>query len=280
MVVGEGAAPPPRKHGGPGQPWLDQETAFLIDAYEERWYALKRGQLKAHQWEEVASGVAARLGLIRPPKSGTQCRHKIEKLRQRYRAERQRSVPSRWPFFERMERLEHGPSPISVRPPPPHPLPVAEGHKEEEEEEEEEVEDEEGSEGVDGSGEDGAEEEDDEEEEEEKFNGNTRRINGILNEDELLHPKISRSKRYGGEDSSGDGERGALRELVVTVKRFREGFVRMEMKRMELMREMERDWIQMETRRAEMLVDSQRHLFDTISRAVRSIKKPKHSPTT
>ncbi|CAA6658847.1 unnamed protein product [Spirodela intermedia] len=254
MVVGEGAAPPPRKHGGPGQPWLDQETAFLIDAYEERWYALKRGQLKAHQWEEA-------------PKSGTQCRHKIEKLRQRYRAERQRSVPSRWPFFERMERLEHGPSPISVRPPPPHPPPVAEGHKEEEEEEEEE-EDEEGSEGVDGSGEDGAEEEDDEEEEEEKFNGNTRRINGILNEDELLHPKISRSKR------------GALRELVVTVKRFREGFVRMEMKRMELMREMERDWIQMETRRAEMLVDSQRHLFDTISRAVRSIKKPKHSPTT
>ena len=237
--------PPPRKHGGPGQPWLEQETAFLIDAYEERWYALNRGQLKAHQWEEVASGVGARLGLLRAPKSGTQCRHKIEKLRGRYRAEKQLSCPSRWPLFDRMERLETGPSPVPVHPPPP----LIKLRRRQSEEDDDESND------------------DEEEEDGFGFPGSRKVNNGKFT-----------SKSYSDEDSDRDGERGVLRGLVLTVKRFREGFVRMEMRRIEMMREMEREWMQTETRRSEMLVESQRQFLEFISRAVRSVKKPKRSP--
>ncbi|PKU72926.1 hypothetical protein MA16_Dca007489 [Dendrobium catenatum] len=105
----------PRKFN-PGSPWTDQETGHLIDAYEERWYSLKRGQLKAQQWEEVAADVATRCGFTIPSKNGTQCRHKIEKLRKRYRSERLRPIRSSWPFFDRIDRMERGPLPISALP--------------------------------------------------------------------------------------------------------------------------------------------------------------------
>ncbi|KAF5192592.1 Alcohol dehydrogenase transcription factor Myb/SANT-like family protein [Thalictrum thalictroides] len=74
----------------PPIPWAHIETVNLIEAYQEKWYSLKRGQLKASQWEEVASDVAARCGFKELSKSATQCRHKMEKLRKRYRTEKQR----------------------------------------------------------------------------------------------------------------------------------------------------------------------------------------------
>ncbi|XP_021762995.1 trihelix transcription factor ASIL1-like [Chenopodium quinoa] len=101
-------------------PWSHEETLNLIKAYQEKWYSLKRGQLKASQWEEVAITVAARCGLDDPSKSGTQCRHKIEKLRKRYRAEKQKMGPNYnyhnhpWIYFSLMDQLERGPLPISA----------------------------------------------------------------------------------------------------------------------------------------------------------------------
>ncbi|XP_021720036.1 trihelix transcription factor ASIL1-like [Chenopodium quinoa] len=101
-------------------PWSHEETLNLIKAYQEKWYSLKRGQLKASQWEEVAITVAARCGLDDPSKSGTQCRHKIEKLRKRYRAEKQKMGPNfnyhnhPWIYFSLMDQLERGPLPISA----------------------------------------------------------------------------------------------------------------------------------------------------------------------
>ncbi|XP_078429684.1 uncharacterized protein LOC144701793 [Wolffia australiana] len=214
------AANPPllRKHGGPGQPWLDQETFFLIDAYEERWYALNRGQLKAHQWEEVAHGVASRLRLPRAPKSGTQCRHKIEKLRQRFRAERLRPSPSSWPFFHRMARLDLGPSPLSARPPLEE---IAE--------------------------------------------------NDAVFPDQIQEDDDDRPIKLRVEDDSSSGDW----DLAATVRKFRRGFVRMEMRRLEIMKEMERDWIRMENRRTELMVESQKRLFEAVSSAVLSLKKAK-----
>ncbi|KNA16552.1 hypothetical protein SOVF_088090 [Spinacia oleracea] len=105
-------------------PWSHEETLNLIKAYQEKWYSLKRGQLKASQWEEVAVTVAARCGLDDPSKSGTQCRHKIEKLRKRYRAEKQKLAPNfnyhnhPWIYFSLMDQLERGPLPISAVAPP------------------------------------------------------------------------------------------------------------------------------------------------------------------
>ncbi|KAK9162752.1 hypothetical protein Syun_003654 [Stephania yunnanensis] len=101
-------------------PWSHLETVRLIETYQEKWYSLKRGQLKANQWEEVAVTVAARCGYDEPSKTATQCRHKMEKLRKRYRSERQRCASnasaSAWPYFHLMDYMERGPLPIAARP--------------------------------------------------------------------------------------------------------------------------------------------------------------------
>ena len=101
-------------------PWTQDETVNLIQAYKDKWYSLKRGQLRANQWEEVAVTVAARCGYDynEPSKSSVQCRHKMEKLRQRYRSEKQRLAGSgggvcAWQYFDLMDQLDRGPMPIS-----------------------------------------------------------------------------------------------------------------------------------------------------------------------
>ncbi|XP_031745092.1 uncharacterized protein LOC101222941 [Cucumis sativus] len=104
-------------------PWTHQETIHLIHAYQDKWYSLERGQLKSNQWEEVAVTVAARCGYSHfdPSKTSVQCRHKMEKLRQRLRSEKHRlstgtQSSSRWLYFDLMNNLLRGPLPISARP--------------------------------------------------------------------------------------------------------------------------------------------------------------------
>ncbi|KAJ4712623.1 Trihelix transcription factor [Melia azedarach] len=70
--------------------WTHDETLALINAYGARWLSLNRGNLRTSDWDAVSSAV-----LDSSPgasKSSIQCRHKIEKLRKRYRAEKQRSL--------------------------------------------------------------------------------------------------------------------------------------------------------------------------------------------
>ncbi|XP_072978683.1 uncharacterized protein [Typha angustifolia] len=256
---------PPRKPT-PGQPWSHLETVRLIDSYEERWYSLKRGQLKAQQWEEVAAEVAARCGFDSPSKTGTQCRHKIEKLRKRYRAERIRPVRSIWPYFDRMDRMERGPLPISVRPPPQAAAAASSSDEEEDA---------------------------DDDDEDERIASNTRSINGILREGffgaSRNPPPRKRSDFYeeqGEEEEEEEEEeengnvdlglrRRAASQLAAAVRGFGDGLVRMEKRRMELMREIENDWMEMETKRAEMVVEAQRCLVETIAGAFGSVKKAK-----
>lgn len=94
--------------------WTHDETVALIDAYRERWISLRRGYLRTVDWEAVAATVASKCGHIESPiKSSDQCRHKMEKLRQRYRAEKQRCVAvfpgkfsSGWMFFKGLSFLD------------------------------------------------------------------------------------------------------------------------------------------------------------------------------
>ncbi|KAL5560526.1 hypothetical protein UlMin_036737 [Ulmus minor] len=97
--------------------WSHDETVALIDSYRDKWYSLRRGNLKATHWQEVADAVARRCPTATPPKTAVQCRHKMEKLRKRYRTELQsaRSMPvlrftSSWVHFKRMDSMEKGPS--------------------------------------------------------------------------------------------------------------------------------------------------------------------------
>ncbi|XP_022145769.1 trihelix transcription factor ASIL1 [Momordica charantia] len=107
---------------GQAFPWTHQETLHLIHAYQDKWYALQRGQLRSSQWEEIAANVAARCGYtghLHPSKTAVQCRHKMEKLRQRFRAEKRRlshATASPWPYFDLINNLLRGPLPISARP--------------------------------------------------------------------------------------------------------------------------------------------------------------------
>ncbi|KAK6262801.1 hypothetical protein QUC31_008617 [Theobroma cacao] len=90
--------------------WSKEETLALIEAYKEKWFALRRGNLKAPDWDAVSTAVtsAADPGTT---KSSVQCRHKIEKLRKRYRAEKQRSLKnpgkfsSSWDLFPLLDSM-------------------------------------------------------------------------------------------------------------------------------------------------------------------------------
>ncbi|XP_015896666.3 protein FIP2 [Ziziphus jujuba] len=96
--------------------WTQDETHVLIEAYRDRWYALRRRSLRALDWDAISAIVARRCPLTLPPKSSIQCRHKMEKLRKRYKTEKQRSVAnpgrffSSWVLFQLMESLENGSS--------------------------------------------------------------------------------------------------------------------------------------------------------------------------
>ncbi|XWS49653.1 hypothetical protein CRYUN_Cryun12cG0021700 [Craigia yunnanensis] len=102
--------PPPQSFSATGTRrvptpcWSKEETLALISAYKEKWFALRRGNLKASDWDVVSAAVssAADPGTT---KSSVQCQCKIEKLRKRYRAEKQRSLKnpdkfsSSWDLF-------------------------------------------------------------------------------------------------------------------------------------------------------------------------------------
>ncbi|XP_019159269.1 PREDICTED: trihelix transcription factor ASIL2 [Ipomoea nil] len=102
--------------------WSHDETVALIDAYRDKWYSLRRGNLRANHWQEVAEDIAVRCP-VDPPKTSMQCRHKMEKLRKRYRAEIQRAASygggstrrycSTWIHFKRMDAMERGPDAAS-----------------------------------------------------------------------------------------------------------------------------------------------------------------------
>ncbi|KAJ6704030.1 TRIHELIX TRANSCRIPTION FACTOR ASIL2-LIKE [Salix viminalis] len=86
--------------------WTQEESIALIKAYRDKWYSVNRGHLRVADWEAVAAAV--------PSKSSLQCRHKIEKLRKRYRAEKQKCLKypgrffSSWDLFPLLDSIEIG----------------------------------------------------------------------------------------------------------------------------------------------------------------------------
>lgn len=92
--------------------WTHDETLTLIEAYKERWFGLGRGSLKASDWDDVSAAVCSDSG----NKSSVQCRHKIEKLRKRYRTEKQRGLTfpgkffSSWDLFPLLDSMNFVPS--------------------------------------------------------------------------------------------------------------------------------------------------------------------------
>ncbi|KAJ9697261.1 hypothetical protein PVL29_009172 [Vitis rotundifolia] len=269
------SSPPNRPKKAQPLPWSHQETTHLIQAYQEKWYSLKRGQLKASQWEEVAVTVAARCNYDEPSKSATQCRHKIEKLRKRYRAEKQRIVigaaaSSSWPYFHLMDSLERGPLPISAQPMSVLKYEKAYPYSHNCKPNDDNV----GNDDYSNSSND---------EDSGALKTRSRSINYILQRPAVVNrfavdPKLNWSTER--EETGAvvvEGGNGVVWELAGEMRAFAERFVRMETMKMEMMKETERRRMEMESRRMEMIVESQRKIVETIERALGSNKKLKMS---
>ncbi|KAK4379505.1 hypothetical protein RND71_001367 [Anisodus tanguticus] len=274
--------------------WSHDETISLIDAYRDKWYSLRRGNLRANHWQEVADDVASR-SPIDPPKTAVQCRHKMEKLRKRYRAEIQRAAPyggarshrycSAWVHFKRMDTMERGPNAVTS--------------------DDEDVEDDRQNnvnlygnnnmsnnnssfQGVVSNG------------------GGGFRILGMPGSTPAPAPVPPMAKLYsrfegsvvennpnnygfvkkpdlgkrvvGGEKKkAGD----AMGEMVDAIKVLGDGFVRMERMKMDMARELEEMRMEMEMKRTEMILESQQRIVEVFAEALseKKHKKAKRMPT-
>uniref|UniRef100_A0A803LDJ1 Myb/SANT-like DNA-binding domain-containing protein n=1 Tax=Chenopodium quinoa TaxID=63459 RepID=A0A803LDJ1_CHEQI len=113
ITVTVAAAPPsstPSSSTPQPPPQLSQRaTSVLIDAWGERYMELSRGNLKQKHWKEVADIVSSREDFTKVPKTDIQCKNRIDTVKKKYKVEKQKVVsgcgPSRWPFFDRLDRL-------------------------------------------------------------------------------------------------------------------------------------------------------------------------------
>lgn len=262
-------------HRKPPGPWTEVETNHLIDAYQEKWYALKRGQLKARHWEEVANLVFLRCGGLEPSKSSVQCRHKIEKLRKRYRTEKQQqgiTRGSRWVFFERMDQLENGPRADSVIVP---------------------------------NGRQLTEHDSDTADNNHNHNHNSDHPRSFHYQGGLPLDEAMAAPFLSLKNGSVDGKFAASSrlnvkrrsieppsqqpqfqsqpppqpqpssELAAVIRSLGEGFLRIEQMKLEMQRDNERLRMEMEMKRTEMILESQQHMADVIARALSSKKRAK-----
>lgn len=281
--------------------WSHEETIALIDAYRDKWYSLRRGNLRANHWQEVADDVASRCP-VDLPKTAVQCRHKMEKLRKRYRAEIQRAAPyggarshrycSAWVHFKRMDTMERGPNAIS---PPPS-----------EEEADEDVEanhqnsvkligDLYGNNvntsnrssfpgvvsnggggfriripGMPGSAPPMAKPygrfEDSGVENPNNFGSSKMFRDGFVKKADL-------GKRVVGEGVGEKKKGDPMGEMVAAIKVLGDGFVRMERMKMDMARELEEMRMEMEMKRTEMILESQQRIVDAFAQ---SLSEKKH----
>ncbi|XP_028808790.1 trihelix transcription factor ASIL2 [Neltuma alba] len=296
---------PPSSRRLPPPCWSPDETVALIDAYRDKWYSLGRGNLKATHWQEVADVVTTRCPNASPPKTAVQCRHKMEKLRKRYRTEiqRARSLPvarfnSSWVHFKRMDSMEKGPSPVKAENNSDSPDEIDHDDDEEDQDLYEEFKNAGGSNtrslnklyrnGI-GGGSDGG------------VGGGGFRIRiptgvsiaqpgtkfyGKLGDQKFnsnsnsAAPSSNCSPNYGTrilKERSGLGkrerERDPVGEMVTAIKVLGDGFVRMEHMKMEMAREIETMRMDMEMKRTEMILESQQRIVEAFAKAVSEKKK-------
>ncbi|KAK7303197.1 hypothetical protein RJT34_14099 [Clitoria ternatea] len=276
--------PPPSSRRPPPPCWSHDETVALIDAYRHKWYSLGRVNLKATQWQDVADAVASACPAASPSKTPIQCRHKMEKLRKRYRSEiqRARSLPlsrfnSSWLHFSRMHSLEKGPTSS-----PHHENLLDHDHY---------VKDQNLFEGFKDS----------------HRGSNTAGMNKFLYSNgvggsgggsggfriripTVAQPVSMFCEDVGDREVKGDPRRGfekkrerdPVGEMVCAIKVLGDGFVRMEEMKMDMARQIESMRMEMEKKRTEMILESQYRIVEAFANAVsqrQKNKKPKRMPS-
>ncbi|KAK1273415.1 hypothetical protein QJS04_geneDACA012539 [Acorus gramineus] len=270
--------PPSSSNRRPPPPcWTHDETLALIESYRDKWHSLRRGNLRAADWQSVADSVAKRCGQDPPSKTSIQCRHKVEKLRKRYRAEKQkRPTNSSWVYFRLMDSMEIGPSPS---PSAVARTPIS-------------------------SPDSSSSDDDDESDDNRGFNGSLRQFMSnrgsgdggniglrfkiptaarskmvppsdpgpppknhqqprvFVGSDSPSPPPLSRPpKRSGG---GGFGRDEEVAELVAAMKMLTDGYVRMERMKMETAKEMEKRRMEMELERTRLILEAQRGIIESV----------------
>ncbi|KAF4395207.1 hypothetical protein CsatB_007095 [Cannabis sativa] len=302
--------PPSSSRRLPPPCWSHDETVALIDSYRDKWYSLRRGNLKATHWQEVADAVSARCPSASPAKTAVQCRHKMEKLRKRYRTElqRARSMPvsrftSSWVHFKRMDSMEKGPT---AKPENSDSPGEDEDHEDEEEDPDQQLYEElkYGSNmksmsklyrnGIGGSGGGGGGS---------SSSGFRIRIPtgvsiaqpgtkvyakldpkfGMIHQNSMnsgpnFGTKVVRECNsvrpgLGKREREREKEKDPVTEMVSAIKALGDGFVRMEQMKMEMAREIETMRMEMEMKRTEMILDSQQRIVEAFAKAVSEKKK-------
>ncbi|GAB2224323.1 hypothetical protein Drorol1_Dr00005076 [Drosera rotundifolia] len=285
--------------------WSNDETLALIECYRDKWYALRRGNLRAAHWEEVADAVAARCKGRFPGKTSVQCRHKMEKLRKRYRNEVQRArlvpgvrVSSSWVHFGAMDAMERGTTVMRSSPSIPLAMPRA-GARDEDDDEDEE------SDGYEESGDHsagyGVRVSDgsmigngvdrvsswardlggwgsragisakgyhhfDEGRSGYGIGGKGKYEYGFDGGDARYTRRVLKSAEEGSRKKRGREEvdHDPVKEMVEVLKRFGEGFMRMEKVKMDLAREIEQMRMEMEMKRTERILEGNQKLVDAL----------------
>uniref|UniRef100_A0A9I9DMX1 Myb/SANT-like DNA-binding domain-containing protein n=1 Tax=Cucumis melo TaxID=3656 RepID=A0A9I9DMX1_CUCME len=233
--------------------------------------------------EEVAVTVAARCGYSHfdPSKTSVQCRHKMEKLRQRLRSEKHRlstgtQSSSHWLYFDLMNNLLRGPLPISARPMSSIPF---DNHQDDHiteksdnynsDYEEEERNNRSKSKSISNilrrsivarrtrnSSENEEEEEEEEEEEDNEDEG----------EEEERDIRVSRfPEEYAGAEEEEGKE--MCSKLAAEIRLFADRLVGMENWKMDMMKEAEMNRIAIENKRMEMILESEKKIVNSIAKA-------------
>lgn len=97
-------------HGGGGgggreDCWSEGATETLIEAWGDRFFRLNRGNLRRDDWKEVTDAVNARQNGVKPRKTDIQCKNRIDTLKKKYKLEKAKTPPSKWPYYYRLDTL-------------------------------------------------------------------------------------------------------------------------------------------------------------------------------
>ncbi|KAG8651473.1 trihelix transcription factor ASIL2 isoform X2 [Manihot esculenta] len=91
--------------GGREDCWSEGATETLIEAWGDRYINLNRGNLRQKDWKEVADTVNGRQNGVKPRKTDVQCKNRIDTLKKKYKLEKAKPPPSKWPFYYRLDSL-------------------------------------------------------------------------------------------------------------------------------------------------------------------------------
>lgn len=91
--------------GGREDCWSEGATESLIEAWGHRYLQLNRGNLRQKDWAEVADAVNSRQNGVKRQRTDIQCKNRIDTLKKKYKLEKAKPSPSKWPFYSRLRDL-------------------------------------------------------------------------------------------------------------------------------------------------------------------------------